>query len=130
MRRGARHVRPVRSHRCKSVLSFCRVPHKKAVNDDYDADDWKRYERHANAWAAKVLRESGSDLSADGCAGMHDECDENVHVPFQGMSYRSVTRGDDDLKEIRTNGDMGRYAQQIDQARHANVTGTTTEIGR
>src|SRR5262249_30217440 len=92
---------------------------------DHDrAQQWQRCERKTNMRPFKVLRQDRSDLSASGCSGVHYECDENVHVSLHSMPNRTITRRNDDLKQISSDGDMGWYPEQIDHRRHANITGT------
>ena len=86
---------------------------EQAVNDNDDADDWERYERETNSRPGEELSEGSADLSADGCAGMHDECYENIHIAFKGMCNRPISSGNDNFEKIGSDSDVGRDAKQV-----------------
>ena len=89
------------------------MPGKQGIEDNGDANQWHWDEEKADLRAGEVLGEDRADLGADGCAGVHDESDEDVDIAFEGMAESSVTRGDDNFKQIRAHGQMGWDAEKI-----------------
>ena len=73
---------------------------KKSVNDDGCADEGQRDESEANFRTGKILGADGADLRADGCTGVHDQCDQDIHIAFYCVAKGSVTGRDDDLEQV------------------------------
>ncbi len=64
---------------------------EQSINDDGCADQRQRHEREPNFWAGEVLCGNGTDLRADGRAGVHHERDQNVYIAFYRVAERSIT---------------------------------------
>src|SRR5207248_4949514 len=58
---------------------------------------------------------------------MHDKRDQDVHVALNRVAKSPVTSGNNDLKKIGADREMGWNSQDIDHRGHANVTGATPE---
>src|SRR5947199_308580 len=61
-------------------------------------------------------------LWADGSPGMHHQGDQYVYVAFDGVAKSAVAGGNDDLKKIGADSEMGWNSEHIDHRRHADVT--------
>ena len=86
-----------------------------AVDDEACADQGQGSEGDADARPVEVLRKKGTDLCANGRAGLHDKSDENVDVSVHGMTERAVARGDNDFKKVRPDGDVGWNAEKVNE---------------
>src|SRR5437867_12049955 len=111
------------SHRCKSEFSSLEfVTGHERVNHDGRTDQWQRDKGETDFRAGKILCSDCTDLCADDCAGMHDQRDQNVDVAFDRMSNRSVTRGNDDFKKIRSDGEVRGDSEDVNHRGHPDVT--------
>ena len=97
------------------------------VDDNGCADQRQGNEGQPNLWTGKVLRRDGTDLRANGCTGVHNERDQNVHIPFYGVAECAVAGGDDDFEKISADREVRRNSQHVNHGRHANVTCATAE---
>src|SRR5581483_11929790 len=98
-----------------------------AVSDDQGPDQGKGKKSQADARAADVLGENGTELGAQGRAGMHHQGDEHVDVALERMGDRPEAGGDDHFEQVRADGDAGGDAQNINHRRHAYVTRASPE---
>ena len=65
---------------------------------------------------------NGTDLRTNGCPGMHNQGNQNIHVAFNGVAEGSVARRDDDLKQIGSDSEVCRNSQKINHRGHADIT--------
>jgi hypothetical protein len=97
------------------------------VNNDGCANQWQRHESEPNFRASKILCRNGADLCANRCAGVHDQCDQNVHVAFYRVTECTVTGRDDDLKKIGPVCEMRRNSENVNHRRHPDVPGASAQ---
>src|ERR1039457_365495 len=103
------------------VILFEMVARDQAIDDQAGTEERQRHEREPDAHAVKILGQGRADLRADGCARVHDQRDEDVHVAFEGVGERSIAGGNHDLEQISSDGDMRGHAENVHHRRHANV---------
>ena len=53
------------------------------VNHDRGPNQRKRNKKQPDLWSGKILSCDRANLGANGGAGVHNECNENIDVPFQ-----------------------------------------------
>src|SRR5262250_1475358 len=80
------------SRRCKSKSSWLElVPGQERVNDNGHSDQRQRHKSEPDFRAGKILGRYHADLCADDCAGVHNECDQNIDIALDCVSECSVT---------------------------------------
>src|ERR1035441_10947110 len=101
------------------VILFEMVARDQAIDDQAGSEERQRHEREPDADAVKILGQGCADLRADGRARVHDERDQDVDVPFEGVGERSVAGGDHHFEQISSDGDMRGHAENVHHRRHA-----------
>src|SRR5437762_718814 len=100
---------------------------KHGVNDNGRADQRQRHKGEANLRAGEILRRYRTELRADGSAGMHHQGNQYVYVAFDRVGKGAVAGGNDDLKKISADSEMGGNSQDINHRRHPDVTGAAAK---
>src|SRR4029077_15969329 len=85
------------------------------------------HEREPDFRAGEILRRNRADLRADGGPGVHNERDQNVDVAFDRMAEGSVAGGDNDLKQVGADREMGRNPNPVNHRRHPDVAGAAAQ---
>ena len=83
------------------------------VDDNGRANQRQGNESQPNFRAGKILCRDGADLRADGCPGVHDQCNQNVHVSFYGVAKCAVAGGDDNFEKICSDCEMRGNSQHV-----------------
>src|SRR5436189_23747 len=91
------------------------------------ADEWKWDESETNLRAGEILGRYRTELRADGSAGMHHQGNQYVYVAFDRVGKSAVAGGNDDLKKISADSEMGGNSQDINHRRHPDVTGAAAK---
>src|SRR4051794_21846080 len=116
------------SRRCKSKSSWLElVPSQERVKDDGHSDQRQRHKSEPDFRAGEILSSYHTDLGADDCASVHNQCDQNIHVPLDCVSKRSVTGRDYDLKKVRSDSQMSGNAEHVNHRRHSDVACAAAE---
>jgi hypothetical protein len=58
---------------------------------------------------------------------VHNECDENVDVAFDGVGERPIAGRDDDFKQVGPDRQMSGNSENINHRRHPYVPGAATK---
>src|SRR5436190_13483626 len=116
------------SRRCKSKSSWLElVASQERVKDDGHSDQRQRHKSESNFRAGEILGSYYTDLRADDCPGVHNQCDQNIHVSLDRVSEGSVTGRDYDLKKVRSDSQMSGNAEHVNHRRHSDVACTAAE---
>src|SRR5438874_7804100 len=110
-RRVALSAAGIPSLQIKMRIKLNLVAADERVNHDRRTNQWKWHKGEPDFGPGKILGRYRTDLRADGGTGVHDERNQNVHIAFDGMRKSPVTGGDDDLKQIGADGEMGWNAK-------------------
>src|ERR1044071_571764 len=98
------------------------VTRQQTMNQHHCPNERQWNECHSYSWSAKELCCCSADLSANGRSSVHYQGNQNIHIPLESVRNSSITGRNNDLKQIGADRNMCRDSQQINQARHANVT--------
>ena len=75
----------------------------------------------------RLVEGTCTDLRADGCASVHDERNQDVHIALNCMGESSITGRDNDLKQIRAHRQVSGNPEHINHRRHPDVTSASAE---
>src|SRR5690348_15789217 len=121
LRPAFRRYKPESSSR----LHFVSANHRVDNNGCADYRQWNKSE--TNFRARKVLSRDSANLRANRRAGVHDQCNQNVYIPFHGMAKCTIAGGNDDFEKVSADCEVRRNSKDVDHRRHPNVAGSATE---
>ena len=100
---------------------------QQAVQHHSGSDEWQRNKGHADTQTHEILGQGRTDLSTDGRAGVHHQCDQDVDITFECVGHGAVTGRNHDFKKIGPDRDMRRDSEQVNETRHPDITGAATQ---